>query len=376
MNEKKELRRGFAKLRRILFLRALCLTALATAAVLLLRELARGHLANWLVHWIGVLFSMNREQALQFYYNRIRSPNLDYCIGVIILLFMALLFWLQLRSFQSYFMQIARGIDRIVDGQGPISLPPELEFVEHKLNLAKQALQRREAESRLQEQQKNDMIVYLAHDIRTPLTSVIGYLSLLDENRALPEQARRKYLHIVREKANRLEQMVCEFFELTRYHLQAVPLAKTQSNLCYLLVQLSDELYPLLQKTGKAVELQVDEGITLWGDAEKLARAFNNLLKNAVAYGAPGGAIRVSASEDAAFLHLVFQNPGSIPASQLEKIFEKFYRTDPARASDTGGAGLGLAIARDIIRLHGGELRAESDAETTRFLVTLPRGRP
>lgn len=372
MNDKKLRRRAFARLRRILFFRVLALAAVAAVCVLLIRDAVRGRMAEWIVNFVVRVFSVDRMTALMFYYDKIRGPNLDYLIGVVILIFMALLFWIQLRSFQTWFMQIVGGIDQIVDGEAPIVLPEELKFVEQKLNHAQQTLRQREQQTQLLQQQKDDLIVYLAHDIRTPLTSVVGYLSLLDENEGLPDGQKRNYIRIARQKANRLERLVDEFFELTRYHLQAVPLNKTSTNLCYMLVQLSDELYPQLIAAGKTIENHVDEGLEVYGDADKLARAFNNILKNAIAYGEAHSAIRVSARERQDRLLIAFENAGTIPQQELEAIFEKFYRANPARSSQTGGAGLGLAIARDIIALHGGTARAESAGGRTVFTVALP----
>lgn len=373
MNDKKLRRQAFAKLRRILFFRVLALAVVAAACVLLIRDAVRGRMAEWLVNFIVRVFCVDRMQALAFYYDKIRGPNLDYLIGAVILIFMALLFWLQLRSFQAWFMQIVTGIDQIVDGQAPIVLPAELKFVEQKLNHAQQTLRQREQQTQLLQQQKDDLIVYLAHDIRTPLTSVVGYLSLLDEHEDLPGEQKQKYIRIARQKANRLERLVDEFFELTRYHFQRVPLKKTRINLCYMLVQLSDELYPQLIAAGKTIENDVGEQLEVYGDADKLARAFNNILKNAIAYGEAHSTIRVSAREQQGRLLVAFENEGSIPQQELETIFEKFYRVNPARSSKTGGAGLGLAIARDIVTLHGGTVCAESGGGRTVFTVSLPQ---
>jgi len=366
-------RRDFAKLRRILFLRASALTALATVFIWMLRALVQGKMANWLVFWIQRIFSLDRAAAILFYREHIRSPNLDYLIGVAILIFTLLLFWIQLNAFQHYFSQIVRGIDQILEGEAPITLPAELQFVEQKLNQTKQTLLLREQEVRQKEQQKNDLIVYLAHDIRTPLTSVVGYLSLLDENAALSDTQKQRYIHIAKEKANRLERLVSEFFELSRYHFQAVPLNKTHINLCYMAVQLSDELYPQLAAARKSIKIEIAEHIDLYGDADKLARAFNNLLKNAITYGAERDTIRISASETPNETIIAFENGGTIPQEELNAIFEKFYRLNPARSSETGGSGLGLAIAKDIITLHGGSIHAASAHGRIIFTVFLPR---
>lgn len=220
---------------------------------------------------------------------------------------------------------------------------------------------------------KNDLITYLAHDLKTPLTSVIGYLSLLEEVPEMPAQQRAKYLHISLEKALRLETLINEFFEITRYNLQQIYLEKETIDLTYMLIQMTDEFYPVLKKHGNTIEVKAAEDLTVYADSIKLARVFNNLLKNAIAYSYPGSPITVEASSSPHEVSISFHNRGkTIPAQKLDSIFEKFFRLDDARTSNTGGAGLGLAIAKDIVALHGGTITAASENERTTFTVRLP----
>jgi len=232
-----------------------------------------------------------------------------------------------------------------------------------------------ENERRLKEEttRKNDLIAYLAHDLKTPLTSVIGYLSLLDEAQDMPPEQRAKYTRITLDKAYRLEKMINEFFDITRYNLQEIAIQKEPVDLYYLLVQLTDEMLPVLEKNGNTVSLQADEALTVPGDPDKLARVFGNVLKNAAAYSYPGTEIAITAEEQAGAVTIRFMNRGrTIPQNKLDSLFEKFYRLDEARTSGTGGAGLGLAIAKEIVTLHGGSISAESIDETVTFTVTLP----
>ena len=137
--------------------------------------------------------------------------------------------------------------------------------------------------------------------------------------------------------------------------------------------QMTDEFYPLLQKHGNCIELNVEENTIVFGDAEKLARVFNNILKNAIAYSYPGSGILLWAEQNDTEIRIYFQNKGkTIPPHKLDSIFEKFFRLDEARATNTGGAGLGLAIAKEIITLHGGSITAVSKDEKTVFCVSLP----
>lgn len=251
--------------------------------------------------------------------------------------------------------------------------PAEYSEVSVRIAEIKSRMQRNEQALRDEAQRKNDLITYLAHDLKTPLTSVIGYLSLLDEAPDMPAEQKAKYVHITLEKALRLEKLINEFFEITRYNLQQMVLEEETINLSYMLVQMTDEFYPLLAAKDNRIELHVDEGISIQGDSEKLARVFNNILKNAIAYSYPGTEINVTVQKAEEQIIIAFRNHGkTIPAHKLETIFEKFFRLDGARQSNTGGAGLGLAIAKEIVELHGGSITAESDREITTFRVTLP----
>lgn len=240
--------------------------------------------------------------------------------------------------------------------------------------MLKDTMQKRMLREQLAEQQKNDLIMYLAHDIRTPLTSVIGYLNLLDEAKDMPNIQREKYTHVTLEKAYKLEKMLNEFFEIARYSLQEIHLNKENIDLCYMLVQLTDELLPILAKNGNSSVIQMErEDIFVFADREKLAWVFNNILKNAAAYSYPNTEITISVEERNGNVEIMFCNHGkTIPSGQLEKIFDKFYRMDEERNSSVSGAGLGLAIAKEILALHGGTIRAESENETVTIIVTIP----
>jgi len=260
----------------------------------------------------------------------------------------------------------------IVPGDELIWLPVELKQVEDRMNQAKQDVARNARIAKEAEQRKNDLIVYLAHDIKTPLTSIIGYLSLLDEAPDMPAEQRAKYVHITAEKAYRLEQLINEFFEITRYNLQTMTLSKKNIDLSYMLVQMADECYPQLAASGKLTAIHADENLNVYGDPDKLARVFHNVLKNAIAYSEENSIIDITARRQDGMVKIEFKNAGSISKDKLASIFEKFYRLDNARSSATGGAGLGLSIAKEIIALHGGTIMAESDLEHTVFTITLP----
>lgn len=252
--------------------------------------------------------------------------------------------------------------------------PAGYEEIAMQMTAIKTDMQRREQTLKEEVSRKNDLIVYLAHDLKTPLTSVIGYLSLLEEAPDMPAAQKAKYVHISLEKALRLERLINEFFEITRYNLQQIALEKERIDLSYMLIQMADEFYPILQGHGNTAQVQAKEGIMIYCDPLKLARVFNNILKNAVAYSYPDTVIEIEVQEREEEIVILFRNHGrTIPKQKLETIFEKFFRLDSARATNTGGAGLGLAIAKDIVELHGGTIMAESENELTTFTVTLPQ---
>lgn len=195
---------------------------------------------------------------------------------------------------------------------------------------------------------------------------------MLDEAPDMPPDQKAKYVKITLEKANRLEKLVDEFFEITRYNFQTDTLSKGNIDLYYMLAQMTDEFYPLLITKGKQAILHVPEVMSIYGDPDKLARVFNNILKNAVAYSPDNSVIDISAAVSGDMVSVVFTNAGSIPKDKLTSIFDKFYRLDSARSSDMGGAGLGLAIAKEIVIAHGGRIYADSDGKQTSFTVELP----
>lgn len=256
--------------------------------------------------------------------------------------------------------------------------PSDLFLREHAEVLAqisgiKSAMQRDKQILKEEAARKNDLITYLAHDLKTPLTSVIGYLSLLDEVPDMPEQQKAKYVNIALDKAHRLEKLINEFFDITRYNLQQIELEEERIDLSYMLMQMADEFYPILKAHGNTIRVETPEDLTVYGDSLKLARVFNNLLKNAVYYSYHGTEITIQAEQLAQAVRISFRNQGkTIPAQKLNAVFEKFFRLDEARATNTGGAGLGLAIAKEIVTLHGGTITASSEKEQTTFCVTLP----
>lgn len=254
-----------------------------------------------------------------------------------------------------------------------IALSAPLRDAENQMNQIKMSILLSKQAAKEAEDRKNELVMYLAHDIRTPLTTVIGYLSLLSEAPDMPTEQKAKYIGIALDKAERLEMLINELFEITRYHTHSVLLNKQPIDFYALLAQVIDEFYPSLSSRGNTVSFSVEDNLTVVADPEKLARVFNNLLRNASTYSYPGTDITISAKKKANYAVITIQNHGqTIPPEQLETIFEKFNRLDEARLSDTGGAGLGLSIAKEIVLSHGGEIMAQSQNEIITFTITLP----
>lgn len=242
--------------------------------------------------------------------------------------------------------------------------------------ILKEQYQNSEEQLRAESVRKNELVAYLAHDLKTPLTSVIGYISLLKEASDMPMEQRAKYTGIALEKALRLESLINEFFDITRYNLQEIVLDEEQFDLGYLLIQMADEFYPAVQQHGKTIAIDADEDLSIVADATKLARVFNNILKNAVAYSYDNTEITIHAHRLNDRIQVDISNFGkTIPKQKLDLIFEKFYRLDDARSTNTGGAGLGLAIAKEIVTAHGGTISVTSQQQVTTFRVCLPAQR-
>lgn len=255
----------------------------------------------------------------------------------------------------------------------PICLPSAMKNVQDELNLVREQSLRNAMLAKEAEQRKNDLIVYLAHDLKTPLTSVIGYLTLLRDEPQISPQLRARYTGIALDKAERLEELINEFFDITRFNLTTLTLEKERRSLSRMLWQLVSEFEPILAEKELSWQTDIEKDVEILCDPDKLQRVFDNLIRNAVSYSYPGTEISLMMKQSEGSVEICVKNHGkTIPPEKLERIFEQFFRLDSSRASSTGGAGLGLAIAKEITQLHGGSIRVESADESITFLVTLP----
>lgn len=319
------------------------------------------------------LFGME-EAAAQGVYRRLFREGWIYWVAGLAAVYLLGAFYMVLGRFTRWLDRIGGAVHQVVDETGePVTLPRELAPLERDLRSLQSSLADGRAQAREAEQRRQDLVAFLAHDLRTPLTSVLGYLNLLRDDPGLTEEQRAKYTAIALDKANRLGELIGEFFDITKMDFAALGERRETIQLSLLLEQLSDEFYPAFAEKDLTCRCDIAQRLTVRGDADKLARVFDNVLRNAVSYSAPGGEVEIQAAEREGWAEIAIRNQGlEIPEQELTNIFQKFYRLDQARSTRTGGAGLGLAIAREIVERHGGTIRAESDGRRTSFVIRLP----
>lgn len=357
-----------------LVLRTFGMLALSTVIIAALYSFfLQGRLANLIVKLMETFFYYDYYDALYAYSMNVRQYMPVFFVVAVLIIFVVIL-RIYLNTFSKYFDEINRGVDVLLrDDDSEANLSQELIAVEKKINSVKATLIRQREDIRSTEQRKNDLIMYIAHDLKTPLASVIGYLNLLHDEGQISEELRQKYLSISLNKAERLEDLINEFFEIARFNLSDVALQYSRINLTRLLEQLVYEFKPMLEEKNLKCSLNASEDMMLRCDADKIQRVFDNLLRNAVIYSFRDTEISIEANcQDGKYM-IKFANRGdTISKEKLERIFEQFYRLDAARSTDSGGAGLGLAIAKQIVELHGGTIAAESENEQIVFVVVLP----
>lgn len=274
----------------------------------------------------------------------------------------------------------------VADGRDQLPDPPEdlAEDCAMVENVRKQQEQREHA-AREAEGRKNELVAYLAHDIKTPLTSVTGYLSLLDEAPDMPAKQRERYIASALNKAYRLDEMMDGFFDITRFNIGSLELERSRFDLATFCEQLADEFQPEAERRSILIVVSAPEDTAVYADAEKLFRAVGNTMRNALAYADANSVVQIIAQVDSTAdtaeeqeacgncLITVVDHGKEISPAHLERIFEKFYREGNARSASTGGAGLGLAIAREIARAHGGDITATSENGVTTFALSIPQ---
>lgn len=276
-----------------------------------------------------------------------------------------------------YISRISEAVQNISEGDlnTMIDVIGDDEFSGMAANLNRMAadikqLMEKERES---ERTKNELITNVAHDLRTPLTSIIGYLELLTNNQQIPADMQHKYIEIAYGKSRRLQKLIEDLFGFTKLNYGKIAMHVGQIDIVKLLGQLVEEAYPNFVEKGLSYDLQSNVPAKIINaDGNLLARLFDNLIGNAIKYGADGKRVLVKIHAESETVTVSVTNYGYvIPADELPLIFNKFYRVEQSRSSSTGGTGLGLAIAKEIVDMHGGTISVASDLNGTVFTVRL-----
>ena len=330
-----------------------------------------------LIYFILALFFENSLSELVARLNYDLYAWIVYNRNIVVYIYITIVLLITIYRFISKYIdsinKVYNSLDLILkEDNETIKLPDDVSQFAEKLNDIKYNYITTKNSQRDAQQKKNDLIMYMAHDLKTPLTSIIGYLTLLSDEKNISKELQEKYIKIALDKSLRVEELTNQFFDITRYDLHTMPINKKEINIVYLLKQLIDECYPMLEKNNLKCNLDAPEKVMYLGDGDKLARAFDNFLKNAINYSYEKTTIQINLKEEVDKIFISFKNKGDkIPEYKLNKIFEKFYRADEARGSNTGGAGLGLAITKEIVELHNGSINVKNDDEYIVFNILL-----
>ena len=289
-----------------------------------------------------------------------------------------LFFYLLTKPYAAYFNEISNGIHYLASGNFKhrvyIQSNDEFEDIAQAINLASEKLEEAIQRGDFSENSKEQLVVNLAHDLRTPLTSVLGYLDLILKDEKLTKEQVRHFLTIAFTKSQRLERLIDELFEITRMNYGMLPIEKRQINLSDLLLQLKEELYPVFEKNDLIARMNILPHLPILGDGELLARVFENLLTNANRYGYDGQFVDINGFVDGEEVVVQVVNYGdSIPPDDIPYLFDMFYTGDKARTHREDSTGLGLFIAKNIVEQHNGTITAESSLIRTVFEVRLPQ---
>jgi signal transduction histidine kinase len=325
------------------------------------------------------------KMSLSFGPNNIRFWSwgwLFICVMAIVDIFVV--YWRLIRRYRQMQLQhIINELHYIADGhlnhRIPFQLSGNMQKVTTSINaLVDSALNSMEEERQI-ERSKDELITNVSHDIRTPLTSIIGYLGLIEDKQYHSQAELLKYTHTAYEKARQMKILADDLFEYTKVRQPTTPL-----NLSLIdLKQLLDQLSVMFELESKKKQLVIStefskEDLKMEADSQKLVRVFNNLITNAFKYGHGATKLVLKARKlDNKKIEIIVANNGeAIPQVALKKLFDRFYRVERSRSKETGGSGLGLAIAQSIVELHHGKIRAESDEHWTQFIIDLPIKQP
>jgi len=302
----------------------------------------------------------------------------DFNVFFLLFILLSIVFFFFLtKPYSAYLDEISKGIHYLAQGdfKHRVQIVSKDEFSEiaQSINLASERLEEAIQRGDFSESSKDQLVVNLAHDLRTPLTSVLGYLDLIMKDDSLTKEQVRHFLTIAFTKSQRLERLIDELFEITRMNYGMLPIEKKPIDLSELLIQLTEELYPVFEKNDLIARMNMTSPLSLMGDGELLARVFENLLMNANRYGYEGQYVDINGFIDSEEVVIQVINYGdSIPPDELPHIFDLLYTGDKARTHQENSTGLGLFIAKNIVEQHNGTITAESNLIRTIFEVRLP----
>lgn len=348
-----------------------------------------------LLFGLSMLFSgtvtYSLYKALQMYYHtmKVEDPltkvryfmreNGDINFFLIIFIPLSILFFFLLtKRYVAYFNEISRGINQLAKGEFhhlvKIRSRDEFEDIARDINMASEKLQQAVERGDFAENSKDQLVLNLAHDLRTPLTSVLGYLDFILQDEQLTAEQTKHYAGIAYTKSQRLEKLIDELFEITRMNYGKLTIAEKQPiYMNELLIQLNEELYPVFEKNQLTTRVDIAPHLMTWGDGDLLARVFENLMTNAARYGKDGRYVDICGYMESDDVVVQIVNYGdAIPPEELPHLFEMFYTGDRSRTHREGSTGLGLFIAKNIVAQHEGVITAQSDVIRTLFEVRLP----
>ena len=346
------------------------ISALFTAVIECFLVLNIGSYTNYLVQ-------MGNDNPLVQRFAFVSTVSILLFVLVGILIFTIIFLFLQRKTAKDI-ETLARGVKQISAGdfhtEIAISGEGELAHIAESIRLMEEELSALIEKERENEQSKTDLITNIAHDLRTPLTSILGYLDLLRNNQMVPEEMKKHYIEIVYNKALRLQKLIEELFGFTKLSYGKLNMNLSTLDLVQLLSQLVEESYPNFEKNNLSYDFSANvKSLLIEGDGDLLARLFDNLISNAIKYGAEGKRVLIRLRKEKEEVSVQVLNFGYvIPEKELPLIFDKFYRVEHSRSLSTGGTGLGLAIVKNIVDMHHGNIAVQSDMGGTRFTVTLP----
>lgn len=302
-----------------------------------------------------------------------------WVIGILVVLDLIVLWWRLVRRYHQYQMHhIINELHYIANGhldhRIPFKVRGDAQHVIVSVNALVDSTVRSMNDERKMEKSKDELITNVSHDLRTPLTSIIGYLGLVEDHQYRSEEDILKYTHTAYEKAKQMKNLVEDLFEFTKVQQSGAPVSMMQLDLGQLLEQVAASFELEGRKRGIDISVEVvPSPLKIEADPEKLGRVFSNLVSNALKYGNGASYIRLSAREHGSTVQIKVSNDGeSIPSDSVDHLFERFYRVEGSRSKKTGGTGLGLAIVKSIVDLHHGKVLARSNDNETSFIVDLP----